>query len=121
MKNETVLIQKRRALLKSLAELEVLVQGAYLERVSTCTRRNCACHRGAQHGPRGYLVVYRDKKQHQIYIPLAEREAIRRGTQQYGRLKVTLQAITRLNLQLMRQGKLSSSTSRKQSPAGGKP
>jgi len=98
--------------LKRLAKLDGLVQGSYLERFSTCTRRNCACHRGHKHGPRYYLVVYQNKKQRQIYIPLAERDAIARGVKQYEELRAAVQVVTRLNLTLMRQGTLGASLSR---------
>ena len=60
----------------------------------------------------GYLVVYQNKKQRQIYIPLAQRAAIARGVKQYEVLRATVQAITRLNLKLMRQRTLSTSVPR---------
>ena len=113
----SALLRKRRALLARLAKLEGLVQGSYLERFSTCIRRQCACHRGRPHGPRGYLVVYQNKKQRQIYIPLAERAAIVRGVKQYEALRATVQAVTRLNLQLMRQRTLRTSIPRTTAPS----
>ena len=51
------LIQKRQTLLERLAALQLLAQGSYLERFSSCSRPNCSCHKGRKHGPRSYLVV----------------------------------------------------------------
>lgn len=103
------LLEKRRRLLEELAGLSLVVQGSYLERFSTCVRKQCACHQGKKHGPRSYLVVYRDRKQRQVYVPQAQREAIRRGLRQHRRLVAIVRQITDVNLKLMRAGVLNES------------
>lgn len=106
MKLNQTLLRKRQVLLERMARLSWLVHGSYLERFSVCTRPQCACRRGQRHGPRSYVVVYRGKKQRQVYVPQAQREAIRQGIRQDQQLRALVQEITRLNLQLMRAGAL---------------
>jgi len=103
------LIRQRQKLLGELAQLSLLLRASYLERFSTCVRPQCECHRGKKHGPRAYLAVYRDKRQRQVYVPQSEQDAVRRGLRQYQRLEEIVQAITEINLQLMRAGGFESS------------
>lgn len=112
------LLEKRRRILEELAALPLLVHGSYLERFSTCARKQCACHQGRKHGPRAYLVVYRDKKQRQAYVPQAQQEAIKQGIRQHQRLMAIVQQITDINLKLMRAGVLDESCPA--TPRGGK-
>lgn len=100
------LIQKRQRLLEELAKLSLLLHASYLERFSTCVRPRCECHNGKKHGPRAYLAVYRDKKQRQVYVPQPERDAVKQGLRQYRKLEKIVQAITDINLRLMRAGHL---------------
>jgi len=103
------LLEKRKRLLEEITALSLVIQGSYLESFTTCVRRNCACHKGNRHGPRSYLVVYRDNKQRQVYVPKAQRHAIRRGLRQHKRLKAIVRQITDVNLKLMRAGVLNES------------
>ena len=104
--SERKLLQKRQALLAQITELNLLLNASYLERFSTCVRPQCECHKGKKHGPRAYLSVYREKKQHQVYVPQPQRDAVQLGLRQYQRLQEIVQAITDINLQLMRAGHL---------------
>lgn len=103
------LIQKRHVLLKRLAALQLLVQGSYLERFSSCSRPNCSCHNGKKHGPRSYLVVYEGKKQRQIYIPQEQCKPIQEGIRQHEELRAIVKEITRINVRLMRDRALATS------------
>jgi hypothetical protein len=100
------LVQKRQRLLEELAELSLLLHASYLERFSTCMRPHCECHEGKKHGPRCYLAVYRDRKQRQVYVPQPQWDAVQQGLRQYQKLEEIVQAITDINLQLMRAGHL---------------
>ncbi len=110
---ERLLVHRRGKLLAHLATLLLLLEGSYLERWSTCTRPHCACHRGRKHGPRSYVVLYRDRRQRQVYVPQSQRRAVRQGLAQYDRLRTLVQAITDVNLALMRAGRLAPSRRRK--------
>jgi hypothetical protein len=103
------LFQKRQCLLEQMMALQLLVQGSYLERFSSCSRPNCSCHKGRKHGPRSYLVVYEGKKQRQVYVPQAQREPIREGIRQHEELRAIVKEITRINLRLMRARALAAS------------
>lgn len=103
---EETLRRKRRALLRKLGGLPLLMHGSYLERFSTCMRSRCACHQGRKHGPRSYLVVYRRKRQRQVYVREGERPAVRRGLRQHDELVKLVRELTDVNVQLLRMGRL---------------
>jgi len=105
-RDERALVRERQRLLDRLAGLSLLLHGSYLERFSTCARPQCECHRGRRHGPRAYVVVYRNKRQRQAYVPKAERDAVRRGLLQHRQMEEIIQAVTDINLKLMRAGRL---------------
>jgi len=103
------LAERRQRLLQELASLTLLTHGSYVERFSTCARKNCACHQGRKHGPRAYVVVYRDGKQHQVYVPKDELKSVRKGLRQHERAMKLMRQITEINLKLMREGMLEES------------
>lgn len=107
------LIAKRARLLREIASLRLLAHGSLLERFSTCSRKNCACHQGKKHGPRFYVVVYRDGKQRQVYVPKHQVAAIKRGLQQDQRAQLLMQEVSDINLKLMRDGLLEESLKEK--------
>jgi hypothetical protein len=103
---EGSLRRKRAALLRDLARLSGLLHGSYLERFTTCSRPRCACHDGRKHGPRTYLIVYRQKRQRQLYIRQADRAAVQRGLHQHEMLTHLVRDLTDVNIQLLRAGGL---------------
>jgi hypothetical protein len=103
------LIAKRRRLLQKVAGLSLVTHGSYLERFSTCARKDCACHQGNKHGPRAYVVVYRGGKQRQVYVPQDQIAAVRKGVRQHERAVDLLRQVTDINLALMREGLLNES------------
>ena len=105
----TKMIEMRKRLLDRMTGLGLLVHGSYLERFSTCSRENCACHQGKRHGPRSYVVIYRDERQRQIYVPQAQCVALRKGLRQHEQLLDWVRQITDINLALMREGVLDES------------
>lgn len=103
------LFRKRNRLLQELSALSSLIRGSYLERLSTCTRPECTCHQGERHGPRAYVVVTREQKQRQVYVPKAQVQAVRAGVRQYHRMLELADGISEINLELMRGGALDES------------
>lgn len=103
------LVAKRRRLLQKLEALTLLVHGSYLERFSTCSRADCACHQGKKHGPRRYVVIHRDKRQRQVYVPQEQVALIRKGLRQHEQALALLREVTDINLKLMRDGLLEES------------
>ncbi len=104
-----ILIERRQRFLRELSSLALLTHGSYVERFSTCARENCACHQGRKHGPRAYVVVYRDGKQRQVYVPKDELKLVRKGLRQHERAMKLMRQITDINLKLMREGVLEES------------
>ncbi len=105
------LVARRRRLLQKLEALALLVHGSYLERFSTCSRKGCACHQGKKHGPRAYVVIHRDGRQRQVYVPQEQVAAVRKGLRQHEQALALLQQVTDINLKLMRDGLLEDSLS----------
>lgn len=102
-------VDRRKRLLRQLAELPLAVHGSYVERFSTCARDQCACHHGEKHGPRAYVVVYRDGRQRQVYVPKDQVRAIRMALRHDARAQELIRQITDINLGLMRAGVLEES------------
>jgi hypothetical protein len=98
------LIEERKQLLEELSTLEHLLHGSWLERYSTCSRKNCKCHRGELHGPRYYLVVNENGRQKQKYISVGQKEAAMAGVKQGKRMLEIVESVTQINLQLMKEG-----------------
>jgi len=103
------LVVKRRRSLAKLAKLELVLHGSFVERFSTCSRENCRCHRGEKHGPRAYVVVYRDGRQRQVYVPQTQLRAVRKALRQDAQAQGLLRQISECNLALMQAGILDES------------
>lgn len=97
---------QRQKLFQEIATLSLFIRGSFFQRFSTCSRPQCACHKGKRHGPRAYVAVTEDKVQRQHFIPKGEVAAVKRGIRQYHRLLKLTNRITRINLELMRRGAL---------------
>lgn len=96
------LTQEKSRLLEEMSNLSQLLHGSWVERYSTCTRRDCKCHKGQRHGPRHYLVINEKGRQRQKYIPNSHVEAAQTGLAQYKRLRQIIDRITQLNLLIMK-------------------
>ena len=101
-KKATTLRAQRDALLAEMASLRELLNGSLVQRYSTCSRKNCACHSGKRHGPRLYLAVTGEGGQRQSYIPAACVTRAAEGVAQGKRLRAIVRELTALNLRLLR-------------------
>ena len=100
--------EERARLLAELATLSRLLHGSWVERYSVCSRPDCKCRRGERHGPRHYLVVNESGRQRQKYVANSQVQAAREGLSQYSRLREIVDAITQLNLALMKENEYES-------------
>lgn len=98
------LLERRRQLVNELAQHPGLLHGTWVERYAVCSRPNCKCHRGEKHGPRYHIAVMEDKKQKQHYIRLANKKLALSGLEQNDIIETILQEITKINLELMKEG-----------------
>ena len=98
-------LEKRDALLAEMASLRDLLNGSLVQRYSTCSRKNCACHTdaGKRHGPRLYLSTTGEEGQRQTYIPVACAAGAAAGVAQGKRLRAIVRELTTLNLRLLRE------------------
>lgn len=102
-KKTTSLRDQRDALLAEMASLRGLLNGSLVQRYSTCSRKNCACHSGSRHGPRLYLAVTGESGQRQSYVPAACATRAADGVAQGRRLRAIVRDLTALNLRLLRE------------------
>jgi hypothetical protein len=107
MSNDTVkkLEAERQILLEELATLRDMLHGSLVERYTICSRPQCKCHSGQRHGPVRCLVVNRNGKQRQKYIPNGKLTDAKAGLEQYARLQIIVDRVTDINLQLFKENK----------------
>lgn len=98
------LLEKRKQLVNELAQHPGLLHGTWVERYTVCSRSNCKCHDGVKHGPRYHIAVMEDGKQRQHYIRLTDKELALAGLKQNEMIENILQEITKINLELMKEG-----------------
>lgn len=96
------LIAKRTHLLSEISKLTLLLHGSWIERYSTCTRKDCKCHHGQRHGPHYCVVVNEDGHQRQKYVPQTMADTAIAGLAQYKRLQEIVTQITSINLAIMK-------------------
>jgi hypothetical protein len=91
MDNYEKLIEQRRALLTELHTLEDLVAGSFFARDVRGVRRYC-------------LSRMVGKKQRQVYVSEADRDAVREGVERYRRALEVLRELGEINLTLIQNG-----------------
>jgi hypothetical protein len=106
VKNLNKLINQRSELLNQILSLSKVIRGTFFQRYSTCARPNCSCHKGQRHGPRSYVAVTVDKKQRQHYVQNDQVESVCEGIEQFHKLLDLMDAITKINIELMKGGRL---------------
>lgn len=99
------LVAERKRLLDEVGSLACMLHGSWVERYSVCSRPECRCHSGERHGPRHYLVVNKEGRQRQKYIPKSQVSAAVAGVEQYRRLQEIANRITEINLTLIKERK----------------
>jgi len=102
-KSIQALIAKRSHLLAEIPKLTLMLHGSWIERYSTCSRKNCKCHQGKRHGPHYCIVVNDDGHQRQKYVPKAMVDTAKNGLAQYKRLQELVKQITLINLAIMKE------------------
>jgi len=105
-KEEKSLLRERQRLLSELSQLSLIIHGSYFERYSTCSRPQCACHKGKRHGPRAYVAGRAEGKPRQHYIRKSQVRVVKRGIEQYRRMLEITNRISDINLELARAGRL---------------
>jgi hypothetical protein len=102
--NTQQLLGEREKLLEKLCGFSHLLHGTWVERYSVCSRPHCKCHQGERHGPRHYLAITGHGRQRQKYIANSQASAALHGIEQDRIVQDILEEITRINLQLIKEG-----------------
>jgi hypothetical protein len=99
----TAELRSRRAeLLAGLPPAEGLLPGSLVEQHRSCGRQGCRCARGEPHGPYVYLQV----AGRLMYVPSGLVELVRSHVELSGRLRESLEEISRINLELLSRREL---------------
>ena len=94
---------RRQKLFQQLCGLGPILRASLIRRFTQCGRTGCKCMRGDKHGPAYYLTVsYAKGRTRQVYVakdllPLAER-----WVRNYHQALTALEAISSINLELIR-------------------
>ena len=101
--------RKRDQLLGQVPDLREVLRGSLVERYRRCGRPNCRCARPGEpgHGPAYYLMVtVAAGKTVQVYVPKEHKDQVARWVENFQRLLQTLEEVSALNRQLLKEGKL---------------
>lgn len=101
--------RSRERLLGRLPDLREILRGSLVTRYRRCGGKTCHCAMEGDpgHGPAYYLMVtVGPGNTLQIYVPKEHKEEIEIWIENFQRVRQTLEDISTLNRDLLRQGKL---------------
>jgi len=99
---------RRRRLARSLPDVEGLISGSVVSQGRRCGKEGCRCTTGELHGPYTYVVLPRIAgRTRTVYVPAAAAEAVRAGATISAQVRVALEEISALNVELLSRGELS--------------
>ncbi len=96
-------------LLRQLPDLDRILRGTLVERWRRCGRPTCRCARKGErgHGPAYYLMItVASRKTMLVYVPPQHKEKVQAWVDNFRRTRETLEEISTLNRELLRQGDL---------------
>lgn len=99
----------RDRLLRKLPDLEQVLRGSLVSRFRRCGRATCHCARKGDpgHGPAYYLMVtVATGKTLLVYVPAVHKREVAKWIDNFRRSRETVEKISSLNRELLRQGKL---------------
>ena len=97
---------RRRRLATSLADPQASLEGSLVSQMRRCGKEGCRCAQGELHGPYVYLSISRDAQRRLVYIPAELAEVVRDHVSLSEQIKVTLAAISAINLELLARRQL---------------
>lgn len=98
--------QRKGGLLRHLSVSPSLLRASFGERFTTCCKPNCACAKGAKHGPFYYLTSHLGPGQiHKIRLKTPdEQRAVKEAVRAYQVHAEGLEELSQINLELFRPG-----------------
>lgn len=96
------LLQTRRKAAKAMPQIEEILRGSIVEVKRYCGKANCRCSKGRKH--RSLYISQSNKGESRlIYIPQHSEKEVRRLIDNYRKLKVVMEKISRINIRLARE------------------
>jgi hypothetical protein len=97
-------LRQRKVGLAELPPLAGILRGSLMERYVTCGNPSCKCARGERHGPTWYLsVTLGPGRTTGSIIPAEKVDEVRRGIENYHKVKDQLEKISDINRELLRR------------------
>jgi hypothetical protein len=105
-KSTLALRQRKDRLLRLLTLSPDFIRASFVERYSTCGKRNCACrHGGQKHGPFYYLTQCLGVGQMNKFLlkTPAQQQSAKAGIGHYRQFHELLEELSQLNTELLRR------------------
>jgi len=102
-------IKKRERLLGGLPDLKEVLRGSLVTRYRRCGVKTCHCavEGDPGHGPAYYLMVtVGTGNTLQVYVPEEHKKQVENWIENFRRVRETLEQMSTLNRELLREGKL---------------
>jgi hypothetical protein len=102
-------IKRRERLLGGLPDLKEVLRGSLVTRYRRCGVKSCHCAAEGDpgHGPAYYLMVtIGTGNTLQVYVPEEHKEQVENWIENFRRVRQTLEQMSTLNRELLREGKL---------------
>lgn len=102
-------IKKRERLMKGLPDLTKVLRGSLVTRYRRCGVKTCHCAEEGDpgHGPAYYLMVtVGTGNTLQVYVPEAHKEQVESWIENFRQVRQTLEDLSTLNRELLRQRQL---------------
>ena len=102
-------IKRRERLLGGLPDLKEVLRGSLVTRYRRCGVKSCHCavEGDPGHGPAYYLMVtVGTGNTLQVYVPEEHKKQVENWIENFRRVRETLEQMSTLNRELLREGKL---------------
>jgi hypothetical protein len=97
-------LRNRRGRLAATVErIELTLPGTLVHQGRRCSSSGCRCRRGELHGPYLYLALYLGGRSRTLYVPAGSADAVTEHVQATGANQAALDAIARINVELLRR------------------
>lgn len=103
MKSRNILLRRRDRLIRKLPPLSELIRGSLIERHVRCGKPGCHCAKGEGHQAWYLTVTFAEGRTEQVTVPQALVPVVRRWVKNYGRWWETLEEVSAINRELLRQ------------------
>jgi len=100
--------EKREKIIKEMEFIaRKMIRGKFQRWYQVCTKKNCKCHKNRKdrHGPYYRISYFKGKRAYHVYISENKKHVAKRWTENYNRLWKKIEALSQINIQLLKRGK----------------